>query len=247
MRSTMNSNGRKVVIASLLVGLASLASGQVLNGAAAGATAVRVPAAPAMPPPPPPPPPPSVNASAAAQSAAATAATVRAPASSAATNAAAGTAVTGSASTGLNANATTHAATQGQVNGLAVAADASKQASVTVNTADTVAQIQATAFAQRDTVTADVQAKLDASASAMAGLEAKAAQAGEKSRAAFAKILVDVRAREKALRANLREAAKATKAEAWGTIQSELAKNYGAYAEVVARAEASAAADAGTK
>ncbi|SDS01780.1 hypothetical protein [Opitutus sp. GAS368] len=242
----MNTYGHKIIIVSLLAGLASLASsGQVLNGAAAGATAVRMPATPVIPPPPPPPP--SVNASAAAQSAAATSAAVRAPVSSAATNAAGSTAVNGSASTGLNANATTHAAAQGQVNGLAVATEASKQASVTVNTADTVAQIQTAAFARRDEVTTEVQARLDASASAMADLEVKTAQAGEKSRAAFAKILVDVRAREKALRTSLRAAAKATKEESWGAIQSELAKNYGAYAEIVARAEASASTDAGTK
>jgi hypothetical protein len=231
----MNTTGRKIIIASVLAGLASLASGQLLHGGASGAAATRVPVMP------PPPPPPSVNASAAAQSATATSAAIRAPASSAA----AGTAVTGSAATDLNANATTHAATQGQVNGLAVAADVSRQASVTVNTADTVAEIQSTAFARREAMTAEVQARLDASASVMAGLQAKADQAGEKSRAAFAKILVDVRAREKALRASLRTAAKTSKEESWGAVQSELAKNYGAYAEVVARAEAST--DTGTK
>lgn len=230
-----------LVLASAVV---PLVQAQAVKGVMNAATQVQAPATPV--PPPPPPPPPAASAAAAAQGAAA--ATVRAPMGSAgAANAAANTAASGSVSRGVNANATTHASAQGQAHGLAVAHDASQKVSVTANPADEVAHIKETTFAQRDKLTADIESRLDASANIAADVEAKASQAEEKSRAMYAKLLVDIRAREKALRTSLREANKTTREKAWGEIQSELAKNYGAYAEVVARAEAAVATDAEVK
>lgn len=244
----------KIIVTAMLAGLTSIASAQSITGAANSAThgAASVitappPAPPSTPPPPAvtPPPPASVNVGGAAQGAAST--VVRPPlAPPAAANSAAATnsAVSGS-TTGVNANATTHASATGQTRGLSVATEASRQASVTVNTADTVALIKQSAFSIRDSVTAEVQTRVDASARVVADLEARAEQGGEKSRAAMAKALVDVRAREKALRASLRDAAKTSKESSWGEIQSVLAKDYGAYAQAVASAEA--AADAGAQ
>jgi hypothetical protein len=193
-------------------------------------------------------PPPTVSAGAAAQGAAAT--VVHAPVippATASSATAANSAVSGSVTTGVNASATTNASAAGQVHGLTVASAASQQASVTVNTADTVALIRQTAFTARDTVTAEVQARIDASAKVMAELEAKAARGGEKSRAAMAKALVEVRAREKALRVSLRDATRVAKESSWGEVQSALAKNYGDYAKAVAEAAVAADASAGAK
>jgi len=91
----------------------------------------------------------------AAQNAAAASAAARAPVSSAATNAAAG-----SAATGLNANATTRASRRARPTG-------SRSAPMPPagfrdrehDTAETVAQIQSAAFARRDDMTADIQAR----------------------------------------------------------------------------------------
>ncbi|HEY8994363.1 MAG TPA: hypothetical protein VIM71_06870 [Lacunisphaera sp.] len=255
MNTTIRST---IIISAALAGLASVASAQGVTGAVNSAThgAATIMTPPPAPPPPATPPPPAVSlpppatVSAGAASQGAANAVVRtpiAPPATASSAAAANSAVGGSVTTGLNANANTHASAAGQAHGLSVASEASRQASVTVNTADTVALIKQSAFAARDNVTAEVQARADASAKIVADLEVKAEQGGEKSRAALAKSLVEVRAREKALRASLREAAKTTKESTWGEVQSELAKNYGDYAKAVAEAEVAADATASAR
>jgi hypothetical protein len=242
----------KLLVTALAAVLTSGASAQSLTGATnaavQGATSIATPPPPA---PPPPPPPPAVSAGAVASGAAqgAAGAVVRPPlappsAAQAQSSGTANSAVSGSTTTGVNANATTNASATGQARGLTVATEASRQVSVTANPAETVARIQQSTFANRDLVMAELQGRLDTSAQVITALEIKADRTGDQSRAAFAKALVEVRAREKDMRTSLRDAAKATKESSWGEIQSALAKDYGAYAKAMAEAEAAAGASA---
>ena len=116
------------------------------------------------------------------------------------------------------------------------------ETSASLRATDTLQQIQATGHATRDQVTSTVQERIAATNGTLGELRARAEAAGEKSKAAFARALTEVRQREQAVRANLREAAKAS-GENWGKIQSELAQSYGAYAEAVAQAEVAARAN----
>jgi len=212
-----------VMMISALGALASVAAAQPVNAAAA--TRASVPVAPALPPAP------AISAGA-AQSAAANAS------ATASVNAGA------NASSGLNTQATTHASAQGRANGLAVAAVASDNTRATLRMDETVKTIHAAAFAERDKMTAEVQARLDASTSLIAELRLRAEAAGDKSRAAFAKALVEIRKSEKQVRADLRAATKEAGESTWGSVQSELAKSYGAYARAVADAEVATQAGA---
>jgi hypothetical protein len=141
---------------------------------------------------------------------------------------------------GLNANATTHASAEGQANGLAVAAVASDRTRDTVRMDETVDAIHAAKFTDRDQVTTDIKARLDESDKLVADLRLRAAAAGDKSQAAFAKALVEVREQEKQVRISLKAATKAKDEATWGSVQSDLAKSYGAYAHALAEAEVAA-------
>ncbi|WP_091059322.1 hypothetical protein [Opitutus sp. GAS368] len=143
-------------------------------------------------------------------------------------------------SDGLNANATTHASAEGQANGLAVAAVASDRTRDTVRMDETVEAIHAAKFTDRDQVTTDIKARLDESDKLVADLRLRAAAAGDKSQAAFAKALVEVREQEKQVRISLKAATKAKDAATWGSVQSDLAKSYGAYAHALAEAAVAA-------
>jgi hypothetical protein len=220
-----------LIIASLTA-LASVASAQPANAAAAARAAV-----------PPVLPPPTVSAGAAASTAASAAAAARAPVlpPTASTTAAAASVNAGAkASPGLNSQASMHASAQGQANGLAVATVATDNTRATLRMDETVKTIHTAAFAEREKMTAEVQARLDASATLVAEMRARAEAGGEKSRAAFAKALVEMRKAEKQVRADLKAATKAAGESTWGSVQSELAKSYGDYAKTVAEAEVAA-------
>lgn len=232
-----------LMLVAALVALPSLALAQVANATGAVTGAVNAAAQVNRLPVTPPPPPPAISASAAAQGATAAAATVRAPViNPAAASSAAGTQIAAGASTtsGLNANATTHASVTGQTHGLSQAATVGHNASVAVNPAGTISEIKGSAFNTRKELAAEIEGRVDASMKAMAALQAKAEAAGDKSRREFAKALVEVRAREKALRASLKATTQAAGESTWGEVQSALAKNYGDYAQAVASAEAAA-------
>jgi ElaB/YqjD/DUF883 family membrane-anchored ribosome-binding protein len=140
----------------------------------------------------------------------------------------------------LNANASEHASAQGQANGLSVATVASDRTRATLRMDETVHSIRETSFAARDRVTAEVQTRLDDSEKVMVDLRAKAEATGDRSRAAFAAALKEVRKQERQVRADLKAATKAAGETTWGSVQSELAKSYGAYAQAVANAELAA-------
>lgn len=232
-----------LMLVAALVALPSLALAQAANATGAVTGAVNAAAQVNKLPVTPPPPPPSVSAGAAAQGATAAAANVRAPmVNPAAASSAAGTHIGAGTSTtrGLNANATTHASVTGQTQGLSQAATVGHNASVTVNPAATVGEIKGAAFNARKELAAEIEGRVDASMKSMAALQAKAEAAGDKSRQEFAKALVEVRAREKALRTSLKATIKAEGESIWGEVQSTLAKNYGDYAQAVASAETAA-------
>jgi len=245
---TMKNTIRSIVLVSSLSALASFATAQVLNSAASAAGAVRAPAI-TPPPPPPPPPAPAAAANIAAQGAAASATAVKrpllTPVSANAAGAAQGSAAASSA--GIpNINAQTRASAQGQASGVAFSHGTANQASVSLDASGTEKTIRGAAFAMRESVNAEVQARLEASATAVAELRARADAAGEKSRAAFAKALTEVRQRERELRANLKASVQATKESSWGEVQSALAQSYGAYAQAVVQAEAAVQSEATT-
>ena len=199
-----------LLAAALFAGVASLGSAQAVNATVNTATGA------------------AANAAAATQNAAA--------------NAAGSAAVSGSPAAGVNAsaNATTGAAMQTAVANDSASIGMRKEAAASANSSDLTMRIQSTTFAQRDQLTSDVQGRLDASASNMASLEAKAAQSGDKARVAFAKDAKEVRSHEKAVRKDLEAAAKADSEKAWTKAQSKLSNDYSAYVEAQARAEASA-------
>lgn len=236
----MKNSMRNVMLVSAIVALPSLGLAQVANAAGTVTGAAHMNS---LPPPPPPPPPPAVQAGAAAQSATAAGAAVRPPVvSPAAASSTAGTQAAAGASpaSSVNVNATTHASATGQAKGLSTATTVGHNLDVTVNTASTVSEIQHAAFSAHKELAADIEARVDASTKVMTDLREKAEAAGDKSRQEFAKALVEVRAREKALRTSLKATTKAAGESTWGEVQSALAKDYGAYAEAVAKAEAAA-------
>lgn len=216
--------------------LASVATAQPANANAAARAAMPVV-----------PPAPAISAAAAQGAAASASAATRAPVlpPTASTTAVAASVNAGAnagtrASPGLNAQASTHASAQGKAHGLAVAAVASDNTRATLRMDETVKTIHAAAFAEREKMTAEVQARLDATANLVAELRLRAEAGGDKSRAAFAKALGELRRSEKQVRADLKAATKAAGESTWGSVQSELAKSYGAYAQAVADAEVAA-------
>lgn len=232
----MNTSTRYLLVAASAAALAVTASAQLLSGAANSATAVR----PALPTPPPPPPI-SATAATAAQNAATTAATVRAPIAptvnaTAATTSQAGASV--SVARDVNLTAQADGATQAAIHSVALDHHASHQASLTLSPADTIESIRQAAHATRTTLAAEIQAKVDASSDALAQLKARADEAGARTRSEFGRALRVVRSKEKELRASLKDAVKAKTETAWGEVQSALARDYSAYAEAVASAEA---------
>lgn len=252
----------RILMLSGLVALASVAGGQVQAGGTAQSSPVLPPAPspqpPALPPAPPaiPPGPPSVVP----------AQPVTQPAPiSAGTAAGASSGAAGSvnspvnrpdlgASTNVGGQVDTRATTEpgrvdvgaggrtsvdSRVNGAGVGSMVTGESSISLRTDDTVRAIQSTAFATRDQVTTDVQARIDATSGLLDELRSRADAAGDQSKTAFARAVSEVRQREREVRASLRAAARAT-ADSWGEVQSELAQNYSAYARAVAEAEVAA-------
>lgn len=185
-----------------------------------------------------------MNASAAAHSAATTAATVRAPVvppSQAATATAGSVGASVSASHRPAVVGSANASATGQLHGAAgLNVAATHGINATINTAETTAAIQQTTFGTRNQLSAELQAQIDASAKALLDAKARADAAGDQTRAEFARAMREVRAAEKEFRSALKTAVKTTKESTWGSVQSELAKDYSAYATAVLAAEAAA-------
>ncbi|HTL67730.1 MAG TPA: hypothetical protein VL200_08730 [Lacunisphaera sp.] len=203
-----------------------------VTGAAAGHAALPPPALPHVPSTPPPPPP-SVSASAAAQGAAAAAG-----AAGAASHA--GQVAVHPDADGVNANATMHASAAGEANGLSVATVVSGGAAADLDVPQVVRTIHEASFTARDTVAGEVQTRIDAGERHLADLEARADKNGSKARSDFATARREARAKQKAVRADLKAATKADGEVNWGSVQSDLAKDYRAYADAVVKAEAAA-------
>ena len=227
-------NIRYLLVAASVATFAVSTSAQLLSGATNSATSVR----PALPTPPPPP---AVTATSAAQSAATSAATVRAPIAPAVnTSVATGAqnSVNASVARDIQVNAATQGSSAVQVQDLALTHGAAHEAALHLSAADTVQSIRNASIETRKELAAEIQARLDASSQALNQLKARADRAGERTRAEFGRAMKQVRSAEKELRSSLKATVKATKESTWGAVQSELAKDYSAYAEAVAAAEA---------
>lgn len=211
----MNTTTRHLLVVATFAVLATVAPAQLLNNTTNTATTVR---------PIPPTPPPAIPA-ATAQGAASASTALRLPATPPA---------------GATAAAAAQTSAGGQAAGISLAQGASHEAALAVKPVDTLRAIQSTAFAARATLSAEVEARLEAGNQAIARFQARAEQAGERARDDFGRAMREVRAREKELRASLKAAVQATKESTWGEVQATLARDYSAYAEAVAHAEASA-------
>ena len=149
---------------------------------------------------------------------------------------------------GLNADATSNASAAGQARGLSVAEAASHHDSIAFSSEETVHAIRSASIATRDSMAAEVQARLEASTKETTELRAKAEANGAKARSNFAQTMITLRDREKNVRASLKASVKAGSEKTWGEAQSALAHDYAAYAQAMAEAHAAAegSAQAGT-
>ena len=170
-----------------------------------------------------------VNANAAVRGAAARPALPPAAAVRASTTMQASPAVR--AQPGLNAQATSRASVNAQQRGLKVAALASSGA--------TTEEIRTAAHANREVVLERVDSQIEVGGRITADLNRQARHLDGEAKADFKAAMKEVKTAEKAVRRSLRTARKA-KGEAQADAQAQLATDYAAYTEAVARAEAAA-------
>ncbi len=133
---------------------------------------------------------------------------------------------------GLNAQANSRASVNAQQRGLKVAALASGGA--------TSEEIRTAAHANRDVVLERVDSQIEVGGQITADLNRQARHLDGEAKADFKAAMKEVKTAEKAVRRSLRTARKA-KGEAQADAQAQLATDYAAYTEAVARAEAAAA------
>ncbi|MBX3737616.1 MAG: hypothetical protein KF715_13045 [Candidatus Didemnitutus sp.] len=233
----MNTTTRCLLVVASAAALAATGSAQLAHSAANAAASVH-PVVPPMPPPPAA----TVNASAAVQNAASVRAPVLPPATTAATAATATTSAAGAsvvASHHPTVAGSVNAAATGQLHGAAGLDVAATQGlNATVAPATTTMQIQQATFESRKQLSADLEAKIEASEKALANLKTRANNANDRARDDLARALREVRAKEKELRSSLRTAAKTTRESTWGDVQAQLAHDYSAYANAVIAAGA---------
>lgn len=130
----------------------------------------------------------------------------------------------------LSAQAGARGSAMAQERGLRVAALASGGA-----TAD---EIRTAAHANRDAVLTKVDSQIEVGGRITADLNRQARHLEGDAKVAFKAAMKDVKAAEKAVRRSLRAARKAEGEEAQAAAQAQLAADYTAYTEAVARAEA---------
>ena len=231
---------RFLILAALTV-LAPLSWAQV-SGAVNSATGAAAGAAAQRPINPPAPPAAAVSAGAQAGAQGAAGAATRPAAGAAAATHRSATSVTATGArdggVGINGNAGTNAATGAQVNGATVGGAAAGEVGVALNTADTTTQIRQSGRETRDKLASSIDASIDIAQATGERLErsAKRLEAGAKAR--YQAAVDEVRVREKALKASLHDARKAT-AEEWTQAREKLAADYEAFTRAIANAEAS--------
>jgi hypothetical protein len=111
--------------------------------------------------------------------------------------------------------------------------------SASLNSAETLSQVRAATRDTRDHVFTEVNARIEAGARKLNELRQTGRRLEGAARDKFDAAWNDVRAKEKAAKASLKEARKA-KDETWAEAQAKLASDYEAYATAAAEAEAMA-------
>jgi hypothetical protein len=134
-------------------------------------------------------------------------------------------------------NADDHASVMAEARGRAVAKYMASGASGSLSKAETVHAIQAQAMDSREELLADLHARTDASAKAMADVRKSGAKLEGEERANFNAASAEVKATERALKKSMKAAEKAD-ASAWTDARAKLATDYEAHASAVAKAEA---------
>jgi len=114
------------------------------------------------------------------------------------------------------------------------------ETSVTIDSASAINQIQTATYANRDSLSASVGMRIDTSSRSLALLRERVNATANGASLQFERALNDVRNREQALRTTLQSATRATGESAWSTAQATLQRDYAAYVEAVANAEAAA-------
>jgi hypothetical protein len=110
-----------------------------------------------------------------------------------------------------------------------------------LNAGPTVKEINSATVDDRDKLSADIDARMNGTAKALAELKANTKSLNAEQRAEFKTAIKETDAREKALRKSLKTARKAS-VETWGDSRADVAANYDAYAQAAQHAEAVAAA-----
>lgn len=120
------------------------------------------------------------------------------------------------------------------------AAPVGNNTAATIDTSRTLNQIEAAPFKARSELATNLAARLDASSEAVKALRARVDAAGDSSQAEFVRALREVEARERRVRTSVRALDAATTESAWNAAQETVLRDYNAYAEAVAKAEAAA-------
>lgn len=129
--------------------------------------------------------------------------------------------------------------TEAQAKGLAVARAHAASSALDRGLSDD--WIRGAGVSAREHLATDIDRRIEASHDAMASMKSHAGMLEGSARADFKAATKDVAAREKALKASVKSARRAS-AEAWVDRRAEVAANYEAYTRSVARAEAVMAA-----
>ncbi len=112
--------------------------------------------------------------------------------------------------------------------------DAATVVSTTLNTPNTIRDIQSTSFEARKPLLNEVSNRIDAGQKLASSLERDPRAIDAEVRTSFNSALEDVKVKEKMLKRSLKEARKASNADAWSVAQITLAADYEAYATSVA-------------
>ncbi len=126
-----------------------------------------------------------------------------------------------------------------QLNPLAAEPPPTAAITTSLNAAATTQAILACAFLARETVLPEVEMRLGTAEKAMDQLHSRvAASSDAATKAAFEAAYTEVQTRQKALHSSLAAAIRVRDASDWDAARSALAKDYAAYANAVAQAEA---------
>ena len=148
----------------------------------------------------------------------------------------AGASATGAA--GVNADRPVDANAAVQTQGPNAQVNGAMTVSAALNPSDTIHAIQSTSFDERKSLLNEVSDRMDAGKKLVSSLKRDPRAVDASVRTQFNSALNDVNVKEKILKRSLKEARKASNADAWTVAQGTLAADYQVYATAVAELNA---------